>query len=316
MAGIYDFIIIGGGPAGLTASVYASRHKMKHLVFEGGVPGGQIATAAEVENWPGEKLINGMELAQKLIDHARSLGMEMVTRNVTDILRDERKGCFVCLDDGNRYETRAILFATGAAYRKLGIAGEEQFRGRGVSYCATCDGPFFKGKKVAVIGGGDSALTEAVFMADIASEVTIIHRRGEFRADPANQEKARTNPRIKFLMNATVKEVKGEKLVKSIIVEDVNTKEARELQMDGVFIYVGNVPASALGKKIGVETDEKGYIKVDGKQRTNVPGVFAAGDITGAAPQMIVACGEAAAATMEAYRFVKGFKDGIAVINR
>jgi len=313
---VYDLIIIGGGPAGLTASIYASRHKMRHLVFEGGVAGGQIALATEVENWPGDKLVKGMELAGRMEEQAKALGMQMVRKTVTDILRDDGKGCFCVLTDGERYDAKSLILATGAMSRKLGIAGEDKFMGKGVSYCATCDGPFFRGKRVAVNGGGDSALTEAAYLADIADEVTIIHRRGEFRAEAANVEKAKANPKIKFMMNTTVAEVKGDRFVKAIVTEDVNTKERKEIPVDGLFVYIGNVPASALGKKIGVATDEKAYIKADMAMRTNVPGVFACGDITGSAPQAIVAAGQGAVAAMEAYRFIKGFKEGIAVINR
>ncbi len=309
-------IIVGGGPAGLTASIYASRHKLKHLVFEGGVIGGQIALATSVENWPGDKAVRGMELANRMAEHAKSLGMQMVQKTVTEIKKDGAKGCFCLATDGEYFYAKALILATGAMHRKLGMAGEEQFLGRGVSYCATCDGPFFRGKKVAVIGGGNSALTEAVYLADIASEVTIIQRRDEFKAEAANVEKAKANPKIKFLMNSTVAEVKGDRFVKAMVVEDVNTHEKNELAIDGLFVYVGNVPASALGKMVGVATDERTYIKVDGVMRTNIPGVFACGDITGSAPQAIVAAGQGAMAAMEAYRFIKGFKEGIAVVNR
>ena len=313
---VYDLIIIGGGPAGLTASIYASRHKLSHLVFEGGVVGGQIAVATDVENWPGDKLVRGGELAQRMEEQAKSLGMDMRTQTVTDIIRDEAKGCFTAISGNERFDAKSIILATGAMHRKLGIQGEDKFLGKGVSYCATCDAPFSKGKEVAVIGGGDSALTEAVYLADIAKQVYLIHRRSEFRAQEANQEKAKRNPKVKFMLDSVIAEIKGDRLVKSIIVENVNTKARQELPVEGLFVYAGNVPASALGKKIGVETDEKAYIKADTRMRTNVQGVFACGDITGSAPQAIVAAGQGAVAAMEAYKFVKGFKDGIAVINR
>jgi thioredoxin reductase (NADPH) len=316
MAEVYDLIIVGCGPAGMTASIYASRHKLNHIVFEGGVVGGQIALATEVENWPGVKSIKGMELAMRMEEHAKSLGMKLVNSAVTDISWDEASKLFVCASDAGKYSAKALIIATGAMHRKLEIAGEDRFLGKGVSYCATCDGPFFKDKTVAVIGGGDSALTEAVYLASIAKQVYIIHRRNEFRAQEANQEKARSNPKIRFIMETVVAEIKGDRFVNSIVLENVNSKQRSELPVDGVFVCIGSIPSSALVKKIGVATDEKGYIKVDMGMRTNVPGVFAAGDITGSAPQAIVAAGQGAVAAMEAYRYIKGFKAETVVLNR
>ena len=313
---VYDLIIIGAGPAGLTASIYASRHKMSHLVFDPGIPGGQIALATEVENWPGDKSVRGMELSTRMLDHAQLFGMKLAQSRVEEITRDDAQGCFCVSAGGEKHFARSLIIATGAMHRKLEVPGEEQFLGRGVSYCATCDGPFFRGKKVVVVGGGDSALTEAIYLADLASEVTIMHRRDSFRAEAANVEKAKSNPKIKFRMNSKLVEVKGDKFIKTIVVEDVNSKKTDELAADGVFIYVGNTPASALGKAIGVETDARSYIKVDAGMHTNVKGVFAAGDITGAALQAIVASGQGAIAAMNAYKFVKGIKEEAAVVNR
>ena len=311
---IYDLIIIGGGPAGLTASIYASRHKLSHLVFEAGVIGGQIATATEVENWPGDKSVTGMELAKRLEDHAVSLGMNLQKKIITELKQE--KGVFVCSAGNEKFEAKSLILSTGAMSRKLGISGEDKFLGRGISYCATCDAPFFKDKPVAVIGGGDSALTEAVYLSDIASKVYIIHRRNEFRAQEANQDKVKNSKKIELVLSSTIKELNGDRLLKSILVENVTTKETKELQVEGVFVYVGNTPASALAKPLGVEIDEKSYIKTDLSMRTNVPGVFSAGDITGAAPQAIVASGQGAVAAMSAYKFIKGFAEGIAVVNR
>ena len=300
----------------MTASIYASRHRMAHLVFEGGVPGGQIALASEVGNWPGEKAIAGAELAQRIEGHATSLGMQLKAQTVTNVVRDEAQGCYRVMCNDERFDAKAVIFATGAMHRKLEVKGEEEYLGKGVSYCATCDGPFFKDKVVAVIGGGDSAMTQSVYLADIATTVYLIHRRGEFRAQEANQEKMRKNPKIQPIMNSEVVEVKGDKLLRSITLCDVNTKQAQELKVDGVFVYVGSVPASAIGQKVGVAVDERCYVKVDARMRTNVPGIFAAGDITGSAPQAIVAAGQGAIAAMEAYKFVKGFKEGTTVMNR
>jgi len=313
---VNDLIIIGGGPAGLTASIYASRHKLSHIVFEGGCPGGQIAIATDVENWPGEKSIRGADLAQRILEQAKAFGMDIHTCTATDIARDDKTGVFTVTSAEGARQAKGILLATGAMHRKLGITGEDKFLGRGLSYCVTCDGPFFKGKNVAIVGGGDAALTGAVYLADIAEKVYIIHRRNEFRAEESNQEKAKSNKKIEFVLTSEVKELKGDTCLRSITVENADTKAQRELPVSGLFVYVGNVPASALSQKIGVATDEKGYIKVDLAMRTNVPGVFAAGDITGAAPQAIIASGQGALAAMSAYKFVKGLKEGIAVVNR
>jgi len=313
---IYDLIIIGGGPAGMTASIYASRHKLNHLVLEGGAAGGQIAMASEVENWPGEKHIRGAQLAERIEQHATGLGMQMKFQLATDVVRDEAQGCYTVMCGGEKFSAKTVIFTNGAMHRKLDVPGEENFLGKGVSYCATCDGPFFKGKAVAVIGGGDSALTQSIYLADLADKVYIIHRRSEFRAQEANQDKMRKNPKITAILESEVTEVKGDRVVRSITVSNVTTKQVQELKVDGLFIYVGSVPSSALAQRIGVATDERLYLRVDAKMRTNLPGIFAAGDITGSAPQAIVAAGQGAISAMEAYKFVKGFKDGTTVMNR
>ena len=313
---IYDLIVIGAGPAGLTASIYASRHKLKHLVFESGMCGGQLSMATHVENWPGERQVMGAELAKRMEEQARALGMEVRCQPVSDIVKDEENKCFCCLAGNDRVQAKSVIIAMGASHRKLGVIGEDAFVGRGISYCATCDAPFFNGKVVAVIGGGDSALTTAVYLASYAKKVFVIHRRKEFRAEESNQEKAKNTPNVEFVLDSVVKEVKGDKCVKSAIVENVETKAVSELPLDGIFVYIGNTPASAIGKRVGVETDARAYVKVDAAMRTSVPGIFAAGDVTGSVPQAIVASGQGAIAAMSAYKFVKGFKDDIAVVNR
>jgi len=315
---LFDLLIIGGGPAGLSASIYASRHKMRHLVFEGSAPGGQIAWAShKVENYPGIASMTGPELGNALVEHAKGLGMEMKMETVNDIKRSE-KGFCVRTDQGS-YDSKTVIVATGATHRKLGVPGEDGFLGKGVSYCATCDAPFFKDKPVAMVGGGDAALTQAIYLADVCSEVHLVHRRDEFRADAANIEKVTSNPKIKIHYSSVLKEIKGSKFVDSIVLESTKEGKAREeVKVDGVFIYVGNVPASALAKQAGAEVDEKGFIKVDWKMRTNVPGLYAAGDITGHTLQMVVACSEGAIAAMDAYVYMKKLegKDIKVAVNR
>lgn len=312
---IYDCIIIGGGPAGLSASIYASRHRMKHLVFEGNVVGGQIASAAHpVENYPGLPGLTGQELAKRMEEHARKLGMELKMERVTGIVRKENG--FVINTDSGTYETRTVILATGGMHRHLGIPGEDVFLGKGVSYCATCDAPFFKDKVVAVVGGGNSALSQSLYLADIAKKVYLIHRRKEFRAEEAFQDKVKANPKIDILYDSVVKEIKGDECVKSVFVENVVDKSIRELPVDGLFIYIGNVPSSALAKGLGVELTERGYIKVDERMRTNVPGVYAAGDITGHTLQVVVACAQGAIAVMDAYMYLKKGGAGGPLVNR
>ena len=302
---MHDVIIVGGGPAGLTAGIFACKRKLNSLLLESGEFGGQLFTAFWVENFPGFGRIEGKGLAKKIAEHAKEAGVGMKREEVHSI---ERKGGnFLVKTHDGEYETKSVVIATGAKCRNLGICGENEYLGKGISFSASCDAPNFKGRKVAVIGGGDSALKAAVYSTQFASEVYLVHRRSEFKAEEAVQAELKKSS-VKLMLNMAPKEFRGDSSIRSVVLEDVNTKQTTELQVDGVFLYVGNTPASSLAAKLGVEIDEKCFIKVDRNQATNVPGVFAAGDITGEVLQAIVACGEGAVAASKAYEYVKSLE--------
>jgi len=302
---MYDVIIVGGGPAGLSAGIFACKRKLNALLLEAGEFGGQLLTAFWIENFPGSGRIEGKELARKIVEHAKEAGVQMKREEVHSI--EKRDGNFLVKTQDEGYETKSVIIATGARCRNLGICGENEYLGKGISFSATCDAQNFKGKKVAVIGGGDSALKAAIFCMQFASEVYLIHRRNEFRAEESLQAELK-NSKVKLMLNMAPKEFKGDGSLKSIVLEDVNTKQTTELQVEGVFVYVGTTPASSLAAKLGVEIDEKCFIKIDSGQRTNVPGVFAAGDITGGILQVVAACGEGAVAASKAYEYVRSLQ--------
>jgi thioredoxin reductase (NADPH) len=294
----YDLIIIGAGPGGLTAGIYASRRNLKTIILEGGVIGGQMALATEIENYPGVDRISGMELAKRMADQARKFGCEIKMEQVKDIDLQKKT---VSTDTGS-YSATAIILATGAGHKKLGMENEDKFVGRGVSYCATCDAPLFKGKRVAVVGGSDSAIMAALYLAEHASEVSLIHRRGELRAEETNQEKLKES-KVKLILNAIITKVEGSSKVERITLEKEGKTE--EMPIDGIFVYVGVVPTTALAKKAGVKQDELGYIETDKNKETNIQGVFAIGDSTGGIWQIAQAVGDGAVAAMSAYKYIK-----------
>jgi thioredoxin reductase (NADPH) len=299
---MYDVIIVGGGPAGLTAGIFASKRKLNAVLLEAGEFGGQLLTAFWVENFPGFGRIEGKELVRKLVEHAKEAEVQMRREEVYSI--EKKDGNFVVKTHEGEYESKSVIIATGAKCRNLGVCGENEYMGKGISFSASCDAQNFKGKRVAVIGGGDSALKAAIFSTQFASEVYLIHRREEFKAEESLQAELKKSS-VKLMLKMAPKEFKGDSSLKSIVLEDVSTKQTTELQVDGVFVYVGNTPASSLAAKLGVGTDDKCFIKVDRNQMTNVAGVFAAGDITGGVLQTIAACGEGAVAASKAYEYVK-----------
>ncbi len=272
----YQVIIIGGGPAGMTAGLYASRARLHTLLIENGLYGGQMTTTELIENYPGfPQGVSGEELSRLMEEQAKRFGMETISDEVLEIGLDQDlkrvktfEGEFVC---------RALIICTGTEYRKLGVPGEEQFRGRGISYCATCDGAFFKDSKIIVVGGGDSALTEALFLTKFVSELTIIHRRDALRATKIYQERALNNPKIKFLWNSVVEEIKGDNAVRSVVVKNVKTGEVKEVETEGAFLFIGLVPRTKFLKDI-IQMDDSGYIITDENCQTSVKGIFAAGD--------------------------------------
>lgn len=275
---IYDVIIIGSGPAGITAAIYAQRAELNNIVIEKtAYSGGQIINTYEVDNYPGTPGISGFDLSAKFREHCEKLNTQFVDGEVTKLhLEDGIK--VLTLGDGTEYRTKTVVIATGGVPRHLNIPGEEEFSGRGVSYCAVCDGAFFKNKTVAVVGGGDTAIEEAIFLARISEKVYVIHRRDEFRASKGSVNKLLSNDNITVLWDSVLEKIEGTDLVESLEIKNVKTEEVSNIEASGVFIAVGYVPNSQAYKE-EVATDERGYIIAGENCETNVPGIFAAGDI-------------------------------------
>jgi len=304
----YEVIVIGAGPAGLTAGIYLARAKLKAIILEKLAPGGQVIITTKVENYPGfPKGINGPELMLLFEQQVRNLGIEIRTAFAVNEIRLEGEKKLV-VGEGETLETKAIILATGARFKKLGVPGEERLTGRGVSYCATCDAPFFQGMDVAVIGGGNTAIVEALHLTKFAKKVFIIHRRDELRAAKALQEEAFKNEKIEFIWNTIVKEIKGENKVEGLVLENVKTGEREELKVNGCFIFIGFQPNSELVKDL-VSLDENGYIITDNFCQTSIPGIFAAGDVrNGPLKQIATAVGDGAIAAVGAEKYLSGWK--------
>ena len=292
-------IIIGGGPAGMTAALYAARAELQPIVFTGMTLYGQVSQTDLIENYPGfPEGITGMELGERLERQAARFGARIFIEPVESI--DLQQKPFLVKTYAKSYEAETLILAMGADNKKLGVPGEAEFTGRGVSYCATCDGFFYRGKDIHVIGGGDSAIEEALFLTRFADSVTIIHRRDALRAQPLLEKRARSNPKIRFLWDTVVEEIKGQERVHSLSLRNLKTDQRFDVPTDGVFISIGHVPNTALIAN-QVELDDKGYVRIDWMMRTSVPGVFAAGEI--ADPhyrQIITSAAMGAAAALEA----------------
>jgi thioredoxin reductase (NADPH) len=299
---VYDVVIIGGGPAGLTAGIYAKRAMLNTVLLEGKGVGGQIIVTDLVENYPGFPEISGAELAAKFEEHAQKFELE--SRNMVDVTAIEDKGDtkLVKTTDGD-IETKAVIIASGTTPRKLGVKGELNFTGRGVSYCATCDGFFFRDKVAVVVGGGDSAITEAIFLTKMVKKVYVVHRRDELRAEKINQEHAFKNPKIEFVWDSVVEEIAGSQVVEKVIIRNVKTGESSELKTDGVFIYIGLDPNTGFAD---VEKDEWGFILANDRMETSVKGIFVAGDCRNTPlRQIVTAVGDGAIAAVSAERYIE-----------
>ena len=294
---MYDLVIIGAGPAGISAGIYAVRRSLKTIILEKASVGGQMLLTNEIENWPGFEMISGSDLAGRMESHAKKLGVEIKTGEVIGMNLDGDVKKLTTRD--GEHETKAVIIATGGQHRKLGIKGEDEFAGKGVSYCATCDAPFFKGKTVAVVGGGNIAAEDALYLSEVASKVYLVHRKGALRAEEAIQERLKKKG-VEFILTAEVEEIAGENFVNSI-----KLKNGKTIKVDGVFISIGIVPSTTMAKAAGVGLDDKGYVKVNREQETSVPGVFAAGDATGGVMQISTAVGEGCIAALSAYKHVK-----------
>lgn len=275
---IYNTIIIGSGPAGLTAALYAARAELHPLVIAGLKPGGQLMDTTEVENFPGfPEGILGPDLMDNMTKQVKKFGTEILNENVTDA--DFKNKPFKITTDKADYLAKTVIIATGADANWLNLSGEQKLRGKGVSACATCDGFFFKGKDIAVAGGGDSAMEEANFLTRFANTVTIVHRRPEFKASKIMLKRAQDNPKIKFIADATITEVLGEKSVEGLRIKDNQSGKESVLPVQGLFVAIGHTPAAKIFAQAGVETDQKGYIVVKNYTHTNIEGVFVAGDV-------------------------------------
>jgi len=301
----WDLIIIGAGSAGLAAGIYAARSGLKTIILDEKVAGGTTADAPLVENYPGFQNISGFELMQKMVAQCKSTGVLIrESEKVLNLeLRDEKK---IVKTGKATYEAKAVIIASGSHYREIGVPGEKEFLGRGVSYCGICDGPLFKGKRVLIVGGGNSALITALYIAGLASEVKLAHRRGTFRAEEALVKALKEKANVEILWNIEVKEVKGEKLVSEVTIFNRNTGETEGLLVDGVFVQVGETPNSQIAKEAGVEVDKDGYVMIDIRQRTNIAGVYAAGDVTNHPVKQIgTAVGQGITAALEAYGYIR-----------
>ncbi len=303
-----NVIILGSGPAGLTAAIYAARANLDPLVITGNELGGQIATTNEVENFPGfPDGVTGPELYQLLMRQAERFGARFEMDEAVEV--ELRQRPFRVKTREGEHEARALIVATGASPRKLGVPGEKEFTGRGVSYCATCDGFFFRDREVIVVGGGDSALQEGLFLTKFASKVQIVHRRDQLRAGATLQERAFRNEKISFIWNTVVTAIHGDQAVRSVTLKDVKTGEEREHPVDGVFIYIGHYPNTALFKG-QLEMDDHGYLIVDSRLHTSIPGVFAAGEVHDPVfRQAVVSAGFGCMAAMEAQKYLAELED-------
>jgi len=301
----WELIIIGAGAAGLAAGIYGARSGLKTLIIEEKMAGGTTSDAPVVENYPGFSQIGGGELAEKMVLHCRKAGVTIRELEAVTALdfTGERK---IVKTTRTAYEANAVIIATGSHYREIGVKGEKEFRGRGVSYCGVCDGPLFKGKRVLVVGGGNSAATTTLYLSGIAAEVTVAHRRDAFRAEEALVKDIASKKNVQVFLNTEIREIKGEKLVAKVVVFDKKAGETRELAVDAVFVQVGEAPNSQIARDAGIEVDDEGYIKSDIFQRTNISGVYAAGDVTNhPVKQVGTAVGQGITAALEAYGYIR-----------
>ncbi|WP_438312518.1 thioredoxin-disulfide reductase [Sporosarcina sp. FA9] len=301
---IYDVIIIGAGPAGLTAAVYTSRGNLSTLMLERGMPGGQMANTEDIENYPGFEHVLGPDLSTKMFDHARKFGAEYAYGDVTEIIDGESYKTIIA--GANQFKTRSIIITTGAEYRKMGVPGEAELTGRGVSYCAVCDGAFFRGKEIIVVGGGDSAIEEGSYLTRFADKVTVVHRRDQLRAQKIIQDRAFANEKMEFIWNTTIKQVNDKDgKVGSVTLQSTVDGSEKEFETEGMFVYVGMNPLTKPFEKLGI-LDENGYINTNEIMETSVPGIYAAGDVREKLlRQIVTATGDGSIAAQAVQKYVE-----------
>ena len=300
---MYDTMIIGAGPAGMTAALYAARTNLKVALLERGIYGGQMNNTAEIENYPGYARISGPELAEKMFEPLENLGVEHLFGQVEKI--EDHGDYKKIITEDEAFETKTVILASGANHRHLGVPGEEEYNSRGVSYCAVCDGAFFRDEDLLVVGGGDSAVEEAIFLTRFAKSVTIVHRRDQLRAQKLLQERAFANEKISFIWDSVVKEIKGDdRRVTSVVFENVKTGQSSESDFGGVFVYVGLDPVSDFAKDLGI-CDEAGWIVTDQQMKTAIDGIYAIGDVRQKdLRQITTAVGDGAVAGQEVYKYI------------
>ncbi len=296
----YDIIIIGAGPGGLTAGIYAGRQGTKNLIIDRDLAGGLGREVPEMENYPGFDSISGLELIEKMKAQAIKNCDLHEMEEVIEITKTEGDYNFIVKTNKDEYKTKSIILATGSSHRHLGAKGEEEFKGKGVSYCATCDGFFFAGRDIIMVGGGNSALQEALYLKNLGANVSVVHRRDEFRAQKHLQNMIK-EAEIPTILNAVVEEIKGDMLVESVILKDTQNGELSELPINGVFVSVGYIPHTELAEQLGINLDETGHILIDTDQKTNIEHVYAIGDVCVGLKQWVVACGQGAVAATSAF---------------
>ncbi|MEM1526313.1 MAG: FAD-dependent oxidoreductase [Ignisphaera sp.] len=303
----YEAVVVGAGPAGLTAALYLARYGVKTIVVSKDI-GGRMALAPLIEDYPGLGSVPGAKLAELFVNHVKNLGVPIILDVVKDLKKEDNLWC-IYTDSGRRICGYVVILAMGGENRKLNVPGEDKFLGRGVSYCATCDGPLFRNKVVAVVGGGNTALVSALYLADIASKVYLIHRRKEFRAYPTYIDKAKSHPKIEFILDSIVDKILGEDKVEGVKVKNIKTSEEITLKIDGIFIEIGVNPPTEFFKKIGIQVDETGRAIVKHDKSTNLPGLYVAGDAAGGPykyvfDQIVTAAAEGAVAADAAFKYI------------
>ena len=308
----YDVVIVGAGPAGMCAALYTGRSMLKTAVLERGIPGGELLNTEKLDDWIGEKSILGWELAKKFEEHSREFGAEFVTANVTCVTRRDDGTFDTATDTGDVYQSPAVIITAGGTPVKLGVPGEIEYAGKGVSYCAICDGAFFKQQVIAVVGGGDAAVEEADFLTRYASKVYVIHRRGEFRASRILQDRLRANPKVEVLWNTVVDEIRGDGqgLMNGLVIRDVSAGTVRTLDATGCFVFVGFRPNTGIIDG-HFDHDEMGYVRTDTSMHTSIAGLFAAGDLRSQLTrQVTTAVGDATTAAIAVEKYLKARAEG------
>jgi len=300
----YEIVIVGGGPGGLTAGLYGARANRKTVMIEKYMPGGQIANTHEVEDYPGFDLISGPELSMKMTEHAKRFGLEVVSDEVTEIYTDGDDRMVACAS-GDLYRARAVIISTGGSPTKLKVPGEEEFSGRGVSYCAICDGAFFKDEVIAVAGGGDAAVEEGMFLTKFGKKVILIHRRDELRAQKIIQERAFKNPKMEFIWNSVVESINGDDKVRNLTIKNVKTGEKSTLDVGAIFIFIGFVPNSNIVRE-ELDKDAGGYIITNDRMETSIKGIYACGDVRSQLVRQITnAVGDGTTAAVAAEKYIE-----------